>query len=81
MKKLLMVMGCLSAAWIVSAAQNDVLITFSTPGTDTYTDGTAVLDGERSPSPVLRQHQAFGIGGAIIPIAQCSESSTHIDPT
>jgi len=37
--------GALSFA--LSAAQNDVLITFSTPGPDTYADGvTKVVDGE-----------------------------------
>ena len=35
------------AATAAFAAANDVLITFSTPGTDTYADGTPVLDGER----------------------------------
>jgi len=28
------------------AAQNDALVSFSTPGPDTYADGTVVLDGE-----------------------------------
>jgi len=47
MKKL-MTFGCAVAlAGAALAAANDVLITFSTPGPDTYADGTAVLDGER----------------------------------
>lgn len=60
MKKLLMVMGCLAGAWIVSAAQNDVLITFSTPGTDTYADGTTVLDGERYALVWTKDGETFG---------------------
>ena len=35
------------AAGATFAAANDLLITFSTPGPDTYADGTTVLDGER----------------------------------
>lgn len=31
---------------VAFAAQNDALVTFSTPGPDTYSDGTTVLDGE-----------------------------------
>jgi hypothetical protein len=47
MKKL-MTFGCAAAlAGAALAAANDVLITFSTPGPDTYADGTTVLDGER----------------------------------
>jgi len=45
MKKLLTVAG-FAAALVAGAAQNDLLISFSTPGPDKYADGTQVLDGE-----------------------------------
>ena len=45
MKKLMMA-GVAGLAMASFAAVNDTLITFSTPGVDTYKDGTAVLDGE-----------------------------------
>lgn len=34
------------AALFATAAQNDVVVTFSTPGPDKYADGSGVLDGE-----------------------------------
>ena len=46
MKKLITLGFAALAAGITFAAANDVLITFSTPGPDTYADGTTVLDGE-----------------------------------
>lgn len=46
MKKLLTI-GCVAMAMGAFAAADDVLISFSTPGQDTYADGTKVLDGER----------------------------------
>lgn len=45
MKKLMM-FGVAGLALVSFAAVNDTLISFSTPGTDTYLDGTAVRDGE-----------------------------------
>lgn len=45
MKKLMMC-GVAGLALASFAAVNDTLISFSTPGTDTYIDGTAVQDGE-----------------------------------
>ncbi len=39
--------GCAALALGAFAAADDVLVSFSTPGPDTYADGTAVLDGER----------------------------------
>ncbi|MDO5318165.1 MAG: hypothetical protein Q4G65_06010 [bacterium] len=45
MKKLMM-LGVAGVALASLAAVNDTLISFSTPGTDTYIDGTAVQDGE-----------------------------------
>ena len=46
-KKELMTAGCaLALAVAANAAANDALISFSTPGIDTYADGTTVLDGE-----------------------------------
>lgn len=46
MKKLMTVFGAAGLALASFAAVNDTLISFSTPGTDTYIDGTAVQDGE-----------------------------------
>lgn len=46
MKKLAM-MGFALCAMGVFAAANDVLISFATPGVDTYANGDRVLDGER----------------------------------
>lgn len=45
MKKLMTVL-CAGLAFAAMAAVNDTLISFSTPGPDTYKDGTAVQDGE-----------------------------------
>jgi len=47
MKKLITLGFAAVAAGMTFAAANDLLITFSTPGPDTYADGTTVLDGER----------------------------------
>ena len=47
MKKLITLGFAALAAGATFAAANDLLITFSTPGPDTYADGTTVLDGER----------------------------------
>ena len=47
MKKLITFGLAAIAAGATFAAANDLLITFSTPGPDTYADGTTVLDGER----------------------------------
>ena len=47
MKKLITLGFAAIAAGMTFAAANDVVITFSTPGPDTYADGTTVLDGER----------------------------------
>lgn len=46
MKKL-MAIGMVSLAMGAFAAADDTLISFSTPGPDTYADGKPVLDGER----------------------------------
>ena len=46
MKRLLTVFGVAGLAMASFAAVNDTLISFSTPGVDTYADGTAVRDGE-----------------------------------
>lgn len=46
MKRLLTVFGAAGLAMASLAAVNDTLISFSTPGVDTYADGTAVRDGE-----------------------------------
>lgn len=46
MKKLIALGVAAIAAQLTFAAANDVLITFSTPGPDTYADGTQVADGE-----------------------------------
>lgn len=47
MKKMFIAGFAALASVAAFAAANDVLITFSTPGPDTYADGTTVLDGER----------------------------------
>lgn len=46
MKSLLTVFGVAGLAMASLAAVNDTLISFSTPGVDTYADGTVVRDGE-----------------------------------
>ena len=46
MKKLITLGFAALAAGVAFAAANDLLVTFSTPGPDTYADGTTVLDGE-----------------------------------
>ena len=46
MKKLLTVFGAVGLAAASFAAIDDTLISFSTPGVDTYADGTVVKDGE-----------------------------------
>ena len=46
MKKLIALGVAAIAAQLTFAAANDVLITFSTPGPDTYADDSAVNDGE-----------------------------------
>lgn len=46
MKKLMIAVAAMGLAVAGFAAQNDALLTFSTPGPDKYTDGTTVLDGE-----------------------------------
>ena len=46
MKSLLTVFGVAGLAMASLAAVNDTLISFSTPGVDTYADGTTVCDGE-----------------------------------
>lgn len=46
MKRLLTILGAAGLAMVSQAAVNDMLISFSTPGVDTYADGTAVKDGE-----------------------------------
>lgn len=47
MKKLMTLGIAAFAAGAVFAAANDVVVTFSTPGPDTYADGTKVVDGEK----------------------------------
>ena len=47
MKKLMTLGIAAIAAGAVFAAANDVVVTFSTPGPDTYADGTTVVDGEK----------------------------------
>ena len=46
MKKIHVSIIAAMAACAVFAAADDVLVTFSTPGTDTYADGSTVMDGE-----------------------------------
>ena len=46
MKKINISMIAAMAACATFAAADDILVTFSTPGTDTYVDGTTVLDNE-----------------------------------
>ncbi len=46
MKKLMTLVAALGLAGTGFAAMNDALLAFSTPGTDTYADGTTVADGE-----------------------------------
>ena len=46
MKKLMTVFAAAAFAATAHCAQNDALVSFSTPGPDTYADGSAVLDGE-----------------------------------
>ncbi len=46
MKKLMIMAAAMGLAVASFAAQNDALLTFSTPGPDKYGDGTTVLDGE-----------------------------------
>lgn len=46
MKKLTLTMAVAGLALASLAAVNDTLISFSTPGPDTYLDGTTVRDGE-----------------------------------
>ncbi len=63
MKKL-MTFGCAVAlAGAALAAANDVLITFSTPGPDTYADGVKVLDGERYALCWSKDFSQFAIKG------------------
>ena len=45
-KKTISMVAALAFAGAALAAANDALIAFSTPGVDTYADGTPVLDGE-----------------------------------
>ena len=47
MKKTMLSMVAALAASAAFSAVNDMMITFSTPGPDTYADGKAVMDGER----------------------------------
>ena len=46
MKKTISLVAAAMFSGAALAAANDAMISFSTPGTDTYADGTAVLDGE-----------------------------------
>ena len=46
MKRAVISMVAVMAAAVTFGAQNDLLISFSTKGPDTYADGTLVLDGE-----------------------------------
>jgi len=46
MKKLFIIGCALSAALLASAGVDNVVVTFSTPGPDTYRDGRTILDGE-----------------------------------
>ena len=46
MKKTFSLVASLMLSGVALAAANDAMISFSTPGTDTYADGSAVLDGE-----------------------------------
>ena len=46
MKKINISMIAAMAACAAFAAADDILVTFSTPGPDTYADGSTVLDGE-----------------------------------
>jgi len=46
MKKIMFALGVIGLSVAAVAAVNDTLLMFSTQGTDTYADGTTVLDGE-----------------------------------
>ena len=46
MKKTIAVLSALMTAAVFAGAENDLAINFSTPGPDTYADGTPVLDHE-----------------------------------
>ena len=58
MKKLLFV-AMMLAAEICLAAENDMILTFSTQGPDTYGDGSTVLDGERYALVWVKDGAAF----------------------
>ena len=57
------------------AAQNDTLIVFSTPGPDTYRDGTAVLDGESYALVWTANGSTFG---GLTGEGKCVSSNDHL---
>lgn len=70
----MLMVGAISGA--VFAAQNDPLVTFSTPGPDTYADGTTVLPGECYALVWSKTPDAFAVaangetsGGEIVLVA------------
>ena len=81
MKKL-MTFGCaLGLSCAALAAQNDALISFSTPGPDTYADGTTVLDGECYALVWSRTADSFAIaadgtatGGDVVLVAPVAQN-------
>ena len=75
MKRLFFSMVAALAAGAALAAANDAMISFSTPGTDTYADGSTVLDGEcyalvwSSGGSVRIAADGSAVGGEIVLVA------------
>lgn len=88
MKKLITLGFAAVAAGMTFAAANDLLITFSTPGPDTYADGTTVLNGERYALCWSTDFSAFAIksdgtaeGGKVVlaaPVAKDGRCPTTV---
>ena len=62
MKKTITLFAAAALSGAAFAAANDVLITFSTKGPDTYADGSYVLDGERYALCWSKDFSKFSIG-------------------
>ena len=88
MKKLVALGFAALAAGMTFAAANDVLITFSTPGPDTYADGSTVVNGECYALCWSKDFSAFAInadgtatGGEIVlkaPVAKGGRCPTVV---
>lgn len=71
MKKLMTLVAALGLAVAGFAAVNDAILTFSTPGPDTYADGVQVLDGERYALVWTQKGAAFaGLNADGTPVAE-----------